>query len=71
MYAMMRGLDSIDHKIDELVQHKKQFVFGGDMVILNSTFKELGVDVSKCVERSVRRKNKHLHPSDDPNSELG
>ena len=58
MYAMMKGLDSIDHKIDELVQHKKQFVFGGDMVILEHTFKDLGVDVNKTIGKYQRQKNK-------------
>lgn len=55
---MMKGLDSIDHKIDELVQHKKQFVFGGDMVILEHTFKDLGVDVNKTIGKYQRQKNK-------------
>ena len=41
------------------------------MVILEHTFKDLGVDVNKTIGKYQRQKNKQMHPSDDPNSELG
>ena len=69
MYAMMRGLDAIDHKIDDLVQHKKQFVFGGDQHILESTFKALGIDSDKTIGKINRRKKLERELA-DPNSEL-
>ena len=56
MYAMMRGLDAIDNKIDDLVQHKKQFVFGGDQYVLESTFKALGIDSEKTIQKIDKRK---------------
>ena len=69
MYAMMRGLDAIDNKIDDLVQHKKQFVFGGDQHVLESTFKALGIDSDKTIQKIDKRKKLQKQLA-DPESEI-
>lgn len=67
LYQIMRSFDTIEHGVAELVAHKSEFVFSGDITMLNSVFKGLGVDTNKM----KRRANKGVLEAEDPESEVG
>mmetsp|Transcript_16688 Transcript_16688/g.25734 ORF Transcript_16688/g.25734 Transcript_16688/m.25734 type:complete len:93 (-) Transcript_16688:35-313(-) len=56
MFSLLKILQNIDSGIGELVTHKNDFIFNGDLVVLNKIFSGLKLDTDKERKRSLKFK---------------